>query len=105
MNLKSPLGRLRLLALLEGISYLLLGITMPIKYMLGIPEPNFYVGMAHGWLFILYVILSLQNTRLYRWDFKTTMIVLVASLIPFGTFVVDNRILKPLQEAQVTKTR
>ena len=54
MNLKSPLGRLRLLALLEGISYLLLGITMPIKYKLGIPEPNFYVGMG-AWMAFYFI--------------------------------------------------
>ncbi len=96
MNLKTPLGRLRLLAILEGISYLLLGITMPLKYMLEITEPNFYVGMAHGWLFILYIILALQNTYIHRWGFKTSLLVLAASLIPFGTFVVDAKILKPM---------
>ncbi len=96
MNLKTPLGRLRLLAILEGISFLLFGITMPMKYMLDITEPNFYVGMAHGWLFILYIILAFQNIYLHRWGLKTSLLVLAASLIPFGTFVVDAKILKPL---------
>lgn len=96
MNLKSPLGRLRILAIMEGVSYLLLGITMPLKYILEITEPNFYVGLAHGWLFILYVILTFQNTYIHRWDFKTLFLVLSASLIPFGTFVADNKILKPI---------
>lgn len=96
MNFKTPLNRLRLLAILEGISYLLLGITMPLKYMLGMKDPNFYVGMAHGWLFILYVIVSFQNIYLHKWSIKTSLLVLMASLIPFGTFVIDVKILRPL---------
>jgi len=100
MNLKSPLGRLRILAILEGISYLLLAVTMPLKYMLDIPEPNFVVGMAHGWLFIAYIIISLQNAYIHRWSFKTSFLVLAASLVPFGTFVVDAKILKPLLQSK-----
>jgi integral membrane protein len=97
MNLKTALGRLRLLAILEGISYLLLFITMPLKYGLDLLLPNYIVGMAHGVLFILYVILALQSTLIYHWGFWTTILVLGASLVPFGTFYVDSRILKPLQ--------
>lgn len=101
MNINTPLGRLRLLALLEGISYLLLAITMPLKYWYEMPIPNFVVGMAHGWLFIMYVIISFQNIYLHRWDFKRSMIVLAASLVPFGTFIVDSKILKPFQQGQL----
>lgn len=88
---------MRILALLEGISYLLFGITMPLKYMLGILEPNFFVGMVHGWLFVLYVLLGFQNIYLHRWSRLESFWVLVASLIPLGTFFADHRILKPSQ--------
>lgn len=94
MNLKTPIGRLRLFAVLEGISYLLFAITMPLKYGLDIPEPNFYVGMAHGWLFIIYIILCFQNSYIHKWDLKTSALALVASLIPFGTFYADAKIFK-----------
>lgn len=92
MKLKTPIGRLRLLALLEGISYLLFAITMPLKYKLDIREPNFYVGLIHGWLFILYGIFCLQNIYIHKWGVKTSFIALIASLIPFGTFYADFRI-------------
>ncbi|MFK7951219.1 MAG: DUF3817 domain-containing protein [Ekhidna sp.] len=98
INLKKPIGRLRLVAILEGISYLMLGITMPLKYILDIPEPNLVVGMAHGWLFILYVILCLQNIRMYHWNFKISLLILGASLLPFATFVADNILFKPTSE-------
>jgi integral membrane protein len=94
--IKSPLGRLRLLAIVEGVSYLLLAITMPLKYQFGLLEPNFFVGMAHGWLFILYILSALQNIVIYQWGFKQSFMVLAASLIPFGTFYLDFRFLKPI---------
>lgn len=95
MNIKTPLGRLRLVAILEGISYLLFAITMPLKYKLGIKEPNMVVGMAHGWLFIAYIILALQNILKYKWNWKTAFFVLAASLLPFATFIADAKIFKP----------
>ena len=54
--LKTPLGRLRIVAFVEGCSYLLLGITMVLKYRFSMPRPNYVVGMAHGVLFVLLVL-------------------------------------------------
>lgn len=95
MNLKTLLGQLQLLAILEGISYLaLFGITMPLKYILGIEGPNFVVGMAHGVLFIAYCIWVMLNHFDRKWPIKTTLILLVASLVPFMTFWAEVKILK-----------
>ncbi len=95
MNLNNALGRLRLVAILEGISYLLLGITMPLKYQWNILEPNLVIGMLHGILFVVYVLFTAQCWYLYKWRFVSTFWVLLASLIPFGTFIVDKKILQP----------
>ncbi|WP_340063192.1 DUF3817 domain-containing protein [Ascidiimonas aurantiaca] len=94
MNVSSPIARLRIIAILEGISYLLLGITMPLKYFYQLPEPNFYVGLAHGVLFMLYIVLCLQCALLYKWPWHITFWAFIASVIPFGTFVADARIFK-----------
>lgn len=99
MNLKTNIGRLRLLAILEGISYLLFGVTMPLKYVMGIPGPNYVVGMAHGWLFVLYLVFCIVCIRQYRWSFGMSFWALVASLVPLGTFVADARIFKPQSRA------
>ena len=48
---------IRIIAWLEGISFLLFGISMPLKYGFDIPEPNYFIGMGHGILFILYNLL------------------------------------------------
>jgi integral membrane protein len=95
MNLQSVIGRLRVLAILEGISFLLFAVTMPLKYAMDIPQPNFIVGMAHGWLFIFYVVFCIQAISKYKWNFKIAGLSLIASLVPFGTFIADAKIFKP----------
>lgn len=97
MNFKSTLGALRILAVLEGISYLLLGLTMPLKYMYEMPMPNKIVGMAHGVLFIAYIIFVFLVNQEQKWKFSTVFWAYFASLIPFGTFVADAKIFKPAQ--------
>ncbi len=97
MKLNSALGILRMLAILEGISYLLFAITMPMKYMYGILGPNMIVGMAHGFLFLAYVLMCLVCAYKLKWRFTITFLALLASLIPFGTFVADAKIFKKMQ--------
>lgn len=93
--IKTQIGRLRLLAFAEGTSLLLIFfVTMPLKYGLNIHEPNLVVGMAHGILFILYVLAVLQIAIGQRWSFKETGLSLLASIIPFGTFIADSYIFK-----------
>jgi len=86
---------LRPIAFLEGVSFLvILFITMPLKYYYNQPEWNQHVGMAHGLLFMAYVILVLMAKFEHKWDAKTTLICLLASIIPFGTFYVDKKYFK-----------
>lgn len=94
MSISSPIDRFRIVAYLEGISYLLFAITMPLKYGMNIKEPNMYVGMAHGILFIAYSIMCIQCIVYYEWKFKNACIALIASLIPFGTFYADKKIFR-----------
>ena len=87
----------RLIALLEGISYiLLLFFAMPIKYLLDDPTYVKLLGMPHGVLFIIYIIFSTLGKYKYNWNVKDFFIVSAASLIPFGTFYVDSKYLKLL---------
>lgn len=93
---KTALGRLRIIAFLEGCSFLLLGITMILKYKFDMPLPNYIVGMLHGLLFILYVFLVLQVGYIKKWKILTIFWALIASLIPFGTFYADKKIFRGL---------
>ena len=88
--LKTALGRLRIVAFMEGCSYLLLGLTMILKYKFSILQPNYIVGLAHGILFVFYIMLLLQVTFLHRWNIFKMFMAFLASLIPFGTFYADK---------------
>ncbi len=88
--LKTALGRLRIIAFLEGCSYLLLGFTMILKYKFAMPQPNYVVGLAHGILFVLYIVLLIQVSFLHRWNIFKMLMAFIASLIPFGTFYADK---------------
>ena len=89
----------RITAILEGISYLaLFAITMPLKYMADLPMPNKYVGYAHGVLFIAYIILAIVLWMEKKWSIKKGIILLLASLLPFATFYVESKYLKPEAE-------
>ncbi len=93
----------RTIAVLEGISYLMLfGLTMPLKYLADMPEPNKYVGYAHGFLFIAYIILAVVFWMQNKWSIKKGGILLIASLLPFATFYVDEKYLKPMRTKTVS---
>lgn len=100
MNFSSKLGLLRITGFLEGCSFLLLGLTMVMKYQYDMPMANKIVGYAHGFLFIAYVILVFMVAVEKKWSFMTTFWALAASLLPFGTFVADAKIFK--KEAENT---
>lgn len=98
--LKTNIGRLSLLGVLEGISYLLLlGICMPLKYLAEVPEPTFYVGLIHGILFIAYCLWLAIVAWEYEWNLSKVVWGFIASLLPFGTFVAEVKLFKPTKEA------
>lgn len=95
----SSLTTLRLLANLEGISLLLLiFVAVPLKRIMGIPEVSQILGPIHGILFLLFVVKTLSFAVERNWKFtEITWKVLIACIIPFGTFYIDYKILKQIQ--------
>ena len=86
----------RITAFLEGISYLLLlFVAVPIKYLNGDPQYVKLLGMPHGLLFVAYIVLVIWLKPDFKWSKKDFIIVLLASVIPFGTFYVEKKYLKP----------
>lgn len=92
---KTNLGLLRIIGILEGISYLvLLGIAMPLKYIWDMPEFIYSTGMAHGLLFVLYVFFVLLVGYQLKWSLNKCFWALLASLVPFGTFIADKKLFR-----------
>ncbi len=92
---QSPIGRLRITAFLEGVSFLiLLGIAVPLKYFAAMPTAVKVPGMIHGILFILFVFTLIDVKISHKWSLAKSGMAFVSALLPFGTFVLDARVLK-----------
>jgi integral membrane protein len=63
---------------------------MILKYKYAMPQPNYIVGLAHGLLFVLYVVLLIQVSFLHKWSIVKMFWAFMASLIPLGTFYADK---------------
>ena len=89
---KNPVSTLRRMALVEGISWLvLLLVAMPLKYVWGRPEAVRVVGMAHGILFCLLCAWLLYTVVVAKWPLSRAGLIFLAALIPFGPWLVDRR--------------
>lgn len=79
---------------LEGVSYLvLLGIAMPLKYWAHIPAPVKITGAIHGGLFVLFVLAILACGLKDKWTIKKMSLAFISSLLPFGTFIFNKKML------------
>ena len=98
LSMSMNIQTLRIIGLLEGISFLLLlFIAMPMKYMLDNPVLVKYVGMGHGVLFMLFLIVLFTVCEKQKWSIYMFILGLIASILPFGTFVFDRK-LKAFQQ-------
>ena len=85
----------RIISFLEGVSYLLLlFIATPIKYLQGNEAYVKMLGMPHGILFMLYIVLAIVLRKEMKWDSKSFTIILLCAIIPFGTFYIDKKYLR-----------
>lgn len=89
----NTLSIFRKIAVAEGLSYVVLVfIAMPLKYWAGMPLAVKYTGWAHGLLFMLYMVLLIMAWTEYKWSFKKSAMIGVASLLPFAPFLVDKKL-------------
>lgn len=92
-SLQTPLGRVRWLGNVEGISFLLLlGLAMPLKYWADMPRAVSIVGMVHGILFICFCLVLLLAWLGGKLSARWAFIAFVATLLPFGPFIIDKKL-------------
>tara|TARA_B100001758_G_C18380106_1_gene596718 strand:+ start:1239 stop:1514 length:276 start_codon:yes stop_codon:yes gene_type:complete len=85
----------RIIAFLEGFSYILLmSIGLYFKYLIGDPVYVKLLGMPHGVLFISYIILAFLIKNNEKWTKKDLGVIILASIIPFGTFYIEWKYLR-----------
>lgn len=89
--MKKTFNWFRKIAFAEGVSFLvLLFIAMPLKHFAGIPMAVTIVGGLHGFLFVAFVIMAREVKVDTKKDWKWLGKALLASFLPFGTFVMDK---------------
>ncbi|MGB7157415.1 MAG: DUF3817 domain-containing protein [Tepidisphaeraceae bacterium] len=94
MTNRNPIPLLRTIALIEGVSFLLLlFVAMPLKYFAGMPMAVKVVGWAHGVLFVALCVALVRVMIVARWPMGRGAMVFVAALLPFGPFVIDRRMM------------
>lgn len=102
--LKTKIGRLRLLSLIEGLSLVLLVfLAVPMKYLMAMPMLVKILGPIHGGLFVLFVFMTIAAAFEYGWKFKTTALLLVSSIVPFGCFYAEKKIFRKVTVAETTE--
>ena len=91
------LQHFRVIALLEGLSFLvLLLVAMPLKHLWGLPLAVRIMGSVHG-LFVLLFLSALARVVTERtWSLRRSAIAVLASLVPFGAFALDRSLKREL---------
>ena len=85
------LRQLRLVALVEGSSFLaLLFVAMPLKYLAGLPLAVRIMGSVHGLLFLMFMAALYRAARERDWPLRRSLLAFVSSIVPFGTFLFDR---------------
>jgi integral membrane protein len=91
--LSTPLARLRTIGIIEGASFLLLlFVAMPLKYVWDMPIYVRIVGSAHGLLWVLYLAALGEVWITLKWNMARVAQAFIASVLPFGPFVLDARL-------------
>ncbi|MEI8060247.1 MAG: DUF3817 domain-containing protein [Ferruginibacter sp.] len=94
-DLKKLLHRFRMVGIAEGISFLILVlIAMPLKYLFHFPKAVQMFGWVHGILFVSFIYFALDVFGAFKKPFKWLVKAFFASILPFGTFVLDSELKK-----------
>jgi integral membrane protein len=95
----SPIGKLRWIGRAEGVSFVLLVfLAVPLKYLMSEPLLVKVLGPVHG---LLFMWLAMDTATLVvgrGWARSRGLTVFVASLLPFGPFLIESRLAKWQQE-------
>jgi integral membrane protein len=94
----SALRQLRIVALLEGISFLLLlFVAMPLKHLAGLAIAVRIAGSVHGLLFLLFLSALFRAATEHNWPARRSLQAFGASLVPGGTFILDRMLKREME--------
>lgn len=93
MSIDAALRNYRVAAWVTGVGLLVLVLVgMPLKYLFGQPQLVAVVGVAHGFLYMAYIVCTLLLAERCRWKPLDALLVLVAGTVPFASFYAERRV-------------
>lgn len=101
---KSVLTRYRVMAYVTGVLLVLLTLGVIAKYLLEMDGADGFtsvVGIAHGWLYVVYLIFAFDLGSKAKWPVKKQLWVLLAGTIPTAAFFVERKITHELEAKTV----
>lgn len=102
---RSVLTRYRVMAYVTGVLLVLLTLGVIAKYLLHVSGATQYteaVGIAHGWLYVVYLIFAFDLGSKAKWPVGKQLWVLLAGTVPTAAFFVERRVSREL-EAKLTQ--
>ncbi|MBW8700750.1 hypothetical protein MBT84_14205 [Streptomyces sp. MBT84] len=97
---KSVLTRYRVMAYVTGVLLVLLTLGVIAKYVLdvdGAADFTRVVGIAHGWLYVVYLIFAFDLGAKAKWPVGKQLWVLLAGTIPTAAFFVERKVTRELE--------
>ncbi|OZM82356.1 DUF3817 domain-containing protein [Pseudonocardia sp. MH-G8] len=93
MSIDTALLAYRISAWVTGVGLLVLVVVaMPLKYVFGQPELVSIVGVAHGFLYMIYIVCTLLLAERCRWKPLDAVLILIAGTVPVASFVAERRV-------------
>jgi integral membrane protein len=86
------LRNFRHVALIEATTFLLLLVASYLKHFHDEPLGVSILGPIHGFFFVVYFVMVLYLREEQGWNLKTTLLILLGAVLPFGGYVVDRRL-------------
>jgi integral membrane protein len=97
---QSVLTRYRALAYTTGVLLILLTLGVIGKYVLDVNGAEGFtrvVAIAHGWLYVVYLVFAFDLGSKAKWPFGKLLWVLLAGTIPTAAFFVERKVTREVQ--------
>src|SRR5262245_38435641 len=91
-GVRGALARYRVMAYVVGVGLLALCAAMVLSYGFDQKQYTKIVGPVHGFLYIVYFLATVDLALKLRWSVRRTVLILLAAMVPFLSFVAERRI-------------
>jgi len=91
IKVATVLRNYRIMAWIVGVPLaVLILVAVPLKYLADNPTPVTVIGIAHGYLYLIFIITAVLLSLKRHWDIKRTLIVILCGTIPLVSFYTEH---------------